>query len=97
MDDIECMDDSEWVVSIGTETGNVTAPDPVEAATRYLETLRKIKPKLGIGLLVKVSDPSEMTNIFLKSDVILANAGMYSQASSIKELYPKKLDEGNDN
>ena len=97
MDDIECMDDSEWVVSIGTETGNVTAPDPVEAATRYLETLRKIKPKFGIGLLVKVSDPIEMTTIFLKSDVILANAGMYSQASSIKELYPKKLDEGNDN
>ena len=84
------MNDKTWLVSIGSDTGEVFAPDPVEAATRYLEEITSTSDRIGIGILMKVHDVFSNEDSYIRSVVVLANAGMHSTAASIKKFYNLK-------
>ena len=86
------MKDKTWLVSVGQDEGEVIAPDPVEAATRYLEFLTQAPDSFGIGILIKVANThNEKDQYYVRSDVILANAGLYNHAADMFKHYPKKL------
>ena len=80
-----------WRISVGNKTGITSGPDPIEAATRYVESLYRGKSDFGVGLLIK----AELFNgtvedaIYIRSDVILANAGRYAEAEQMLGLYLK--------
>jgi len=86
------MEDSVWKISIGTLSGDISGPDSVEAATRFLEKLYRAKKDFGVGLLIKAVplDGTDDDAFYLRSDVLLANAGMYGEAEQMLALYIKK-------
>ena len=82
--------DKTWIVSIGAEKGQVQAPDHWEAATRYIEKLTAITDKFGMGILIKVVELPEYKVHHVKSDIVLANAGLHSTAAAMQKFYNKK-------
>lgn len=86
------MKDKNWIVSVGKDEGEVAAPDPVEAATRYLEFLTSTPDSFGVGILMKVANfDNDEEQYYIRSDVVLANAGLYAHATEMHKHYPKKL------
>lgn len=85
-------EDDLWEISVGIQVGTISGPNPVEAATRFLESLYRGKKDFGIGLLIKAIPKGEPEGkaYYLRSDVILANAGMYNEAEQMRVLYLKK-------
>jgi len=81
--------DKIWLVAVGRKEGDINAPDPIEAATRYLETLTEKVDKFGIGILVKVTDVFDHKDYYIRSDLVLANAGMHRTAAEMKKFYKK--------
>ena len=83
------MKDKAWIVAIGQEEGDVMAPDPIEAATLYLEELTKKTDKFGIGILIKATDVFGQKDYYIRADLVLANAGMHRSATDIQQYYVK--------
>jgi len=84
--------DLKWKISVGMRSGTISGPDPIEAATRFLEKLYRDKEDFGVGLLIKAVLVGKMDSdtYYLRSDIVLANAGMYKEAEQMLSLYLKK-------
>lgn len=84
--------DLTWVITVGVKSGKINAPDAIEAATRFLEKLRRNKKDFGIGLLIKAVPLGKTDDnaFYLRSDILLANAGMFYEAEQMLALYLKK-------
>lgn len=83
------MKDKVWIVAIGQEEGDVIAPDPIEAATLYLEELTEKVDKFGIGILIKATDVFAQKDYYIRADLVLANAGMHKSAADMLRYYAK--------
>lgn len=81
-----------WLITVGNKKVAINHSDPIEAATLAVEQIIREQHSLAVGNLIHASYKKK--NVFLRSDVILANAGCHPEATlvynEIQKLEKKK-------
>jgi hypothetical protein len=81
----------EYKVTILDRVLEVSAPDPIEAATVAIEELRSLKGSFEIGTILLVQDCKTNEKQYILAEIILANAGLYDIARKVGETHQKFL------